>query len=258
MDFTTGASLKNPIYSRLKQTAYKVSEIIGNPSFYIDHDKEIAVSDKSLRTSNLLKECMSYMSKITLDSVHGITHAKAVALDAGAVIQVEGWLHNIDSSLIHELIISVQLAGLLHDIKRMEKNHTVAGSNEAKRILKNFQMEEKYKRYVTAAIRNHEAFKKILEPEDEIAKLLSDSLYDADKFRWGPDNFTTTLWLMLNSTDITLEVLYKYFLGNLKYIESIKTTFRTETGKKYGPEFIDMGIVIGQTIYKEMSEILNL
>jgi hypothetical protein len=51
-------------------------------------------------------------------------------------------------------------------------------------------MEERCKRYIVAAIRNHEAFRKILESEDKSARLVSDSLYDADKFRWGPDNFT--------------------------------------------------------------------
>ncbi len=82
-------------------------------------------------------------------------------------------------------------------------------------------------------------------------------MYDADKFRWGPDNFTTTLWLMLNSADVPVEKLYKKFNESMKYIENIKATFRTQTGKKYGLEFIDMGIKIGQTIYKEMSTIIG-
>jgi hypothetical protein len=249
--------VKNPVYFKLKKTAFKVSEILGTPSFYIDHKNEIVKSRKSLKTNKLLKKCFISMSELTMDSVHGLSHAEAVALDAGAVIQVEGELNNIDKRLIRELITYVQLAGLLHDIKRNEKNHTIAGSNEARRILKDFQMEEKYKRYVVAAIRNHEAFKEVIESEDDIAKLLSDSLYDADKFRWGPDNFTTTLWLMLSSINMPVGVLYEKFLGSLKYIESIKTTFRTRTGRKYGPEFIDMGIMIGQAIYKEMSDILS-
>jgi len=197
------------------------------------------------------------MDEASMDSGHGLDHAKAVAIDAGSIIQVEGRIHNIEISLINELIVYVQIAGLLHDIKRKEKNHTIAGSNEAKKILNDFQMEDRYKRYIVAAIRNHEAFKELLEPEDEIAKLISDSLYDADKFRWGPDNFTTTLWLILNSLNMPVETLYKNFIENMKYIESIKTTFRTQTGKDYGPEFIDMGIIIGQVIYKEMTKILS-
>jgi len=123
--------------------------------------------------------------------------------------------------------------------------------------LKNFRIGSNYKRYITTAIRNHEAFKGILESENQIAKLISDSLYDADKFRWGPDNFTTTIWLILDSTKTPIDVLCRDFTENLRYIEKIKATFRTETGKKYGPEFIDMGIMIGNVIYEEMTNILG-
>jgi hypothetical protein len=251
------SQLKTPVYSRLRKSAFKAAEILGVPSFYLDYWSEWEISCKSLKTNELLKKCMSYIDKTALDSGHGMSHAEAVALDAGTIVQAEGMLQDMDRGLISELIVYVQMAALLHDIKRKEKNHTIAGSNEARRILNDFSMEDRYKRYIVAAIRNHEAFKEVVESEDEMAKLISDSLYDADKFRWGPDNFTTTLWLMLNSMDMPLEVLYEKFLENLKYIESIKDTFRTQTGKKYGPEFIDMGIIIGQTIYKEMSAIID-
>lgn len=72
-------------------------------------------------------------------------------------------------------------------------------------------IDDSYKRYIVAATRNHEAFKEVLESENEVAKLISNSLYDADKFRRGPDNFTTTLWLMLDSNDMPVEKLYKIF-----------------------------------------------
>lgn len=249
--------MSNPIYLRLRQTALKTAEFLGIPSFYDEHRSEIEISRESLRANILFKNCISYMDEVFINSWHGLSHAESVAVDAGAIIRVEGTIQNIEGGLINELIVYVQIAGLLHDIKRGEKDHTIAGSDEAKRILNDFKIEERYKRYIVAAIQNHEAFKEVIESEDEIAKLISDSLYDADKFRWGPDNFTTTLWLMLDSMDMPVEVLYADFIKNIKYIEGIKTTFRTETGKRYGPEFIDMGIIIGQTIYKEMSNILK-
>jgi hypothetical protein len=43
----------------------------------------------------------------------------------------------------------------------------------------------------------------------------------------------------------------------MRGIEKIKGTFRTATGKRYGPEFIDQGITIGNAIYEEMSLILQ-
>ena len=83
-------------------------------------------------------------------------------------------------------------------------------------------------------------------------KLVSDSLYDADKFRWGPDNFTVTLWLLIESAGLSLERLYHSFIEKMEGIKKIKKTFRTKTGQQYGPEFIDKGIAIGNEIYREM------
>jgi hypothetical protein len=250
-------TVEQNIYSRIRQTAIRTAESLGEPSFYHNHKVELEISRESFKTDMLIKKSLSYIDEASLNAGHGLSHAEAVALDAGTVIQVEGRLQNISSNMIRELVVYVQIAALLHDIKRKEKDHTIAGSNEARRILNDFLIDDSYKRYIVAAIRNHEAFKEVLESEDEKAELISNSLYDADKFRWGPDNFTTTLWLMLDSNDMPVEKLYENFSGNLKYIERVKATFRTQTGKKYGPEFIDMGIIIGQAIYKEMSAIIG-
>jgi hypothetical protein len=252
----TGNNVDTRIYTRLRQTALRSAEAVGPPSFYQNNQREFKTSWESFRTNSSIKQCISYLDEAELYSGHGIPHAEAVALDAGTVIQIEGKSKNIGTELLKELIVYVQIAAVFHDIKRKEKNHTVAGSNEAKRILRDFGIDERYKQYIVDAIRNHEAFREVSESPDIFAKLISDSLYDADKFRWGPDNFTSTLWLMVEAADISLYSLYERFTENMKYIEKIKATFRTETGRKYGPEFIDMGMAIGQAVYNEMSAIV--
>lgn len=245
--------MENPVHTRLKKTACKISEFLGVPSFYLEHKKEREISLELLKNNGLIKKCRSCLDASTMDSVHGIPHAEAVALDAGAVVQVEGRIQKMSKDVIRELVTYVQIAALLHDIKRAEENHAIAGGIEAKRILHGFQIEERYQRYIISAIRNHEAFKEVPASEDEMAQLISDSLYDADKFRWGPDNFTTTLWLLIKSRNMSLRMLYENFLVNLRYIDNVKNTFRTLTGKRYGPEIIDMGIIIGQVLYQEMA-----
>jgi hypothetical protein len=32
-------------------------------------------------------------------------------------------------------------------------------------------------------------------------------------------------------------------------LEKIKTTFRSQTGKKFGPQFIDLGLAIGRKLH---------
>jgi hypothetical protein len=235
-------------YSELKEKALRASRKAGNPSFYRQHKRELEASLSAYTASSMIRRCRAYLDESKLHPAHGIFHCEKVALEAGAILLIEGAAMGLDASRIDELMLCVQIAGLLHDIKRAEKDHTIAGSREAAEILRDFALEEHCKASIVAAIRNHEAFRQILDSDDASAKLVSDSLYDADKFRWGPDNFTVTLWLLTESKGITVEELYHGFSGQIEVIKKIKKTFRTKTGQKYGPEFIDKGIMIGDEI----------
>lgn len=249
--------LKDPIYPTLKEKASAVARRIGFPSFYRAHKKELDRSLQIFSESKLLLRCRSYIDESKLHPAHGIQHGEMVAIEAGAILQIESALGNRTREKTEELMLCVQMAGLFHDIKRNEDDHTIKGSREAEKILEDFDLKKQYKRYIAAAIRNHEAFKEVLASEDEEAKLVGDSLYDADKFRWGPDNFTTTLWLIMESTGTPAETLYRNFLDKMKGVGRIKETFRTETGQRFGPEFIDLGIEIGNEIYREMGNLLG-
>ncbi len=85
------------------------------------------------------------------------------------------------------------------------------------------------------------------------AQLLSDTLYDADKFRWGPDNFTETLWAMIASRGIPLQALLPRLLPGIEGIRKIRDSFRTPTGREYGPDFIDRGLTIGRRLHAALT-----
>jgi len=248
---------KDPIYPVLREKASNMARQIGPPSFYRAHKKELEKSLLSFSESEVLVKCRSYLDDSKMHPAHGIRHGEMVAIEAGAILRIESSAGDRDQERTEELMLCAQIAGLFHDIKRSEEDHTIKGCIEAGKILEDFDLDARYKRYITAAIRNHEAFKEVLASEDEEAKLISDSLYDADKFRWGPDNFTTTLWLIMESSGTPVEALYRNFLEKMKGVGRIKETFRTETGKRFGPEFIDLGIEIGNEIYHEMGNLLR-
>jgi hypothetical protein len=48
--------------------------------------------------------------------------------------------------------------------------------------------------------------------------------------------------------------LIRRFPKGMEGISKIKGTFRTETGKIYGPEFIGLGLEIGVKIYQFLEE----
>ena len=81
-------------------------------------------------------------------------------------------------------------------------------------------------------------------------RLVSDCLYDADKFRWGPDNFSDTLWEMVSFMNPPLSVFVSRYPSGMETLFKIRSTFRSRTGKKYGPQFIDLGLAVGNELYK--------
>ena len=134
----------------------------------------------------------------------------------------------------------------------MEKNHAQISADEAGILLSQFDLPKREVEAITGAIGNHEAFQPPAILEDPLARFLSDALYDADKFRWGPDNFTDMIWDMVEYRKASLDAVLKRFLKGMEGIERIRETFRTDTGKTYGPDFINRGIKIGMKFYTIM------
>ncbi len=246
-----------PLYQKLRDTARRVAGTLPKPAFYGKHEAVIRQADETLATNETVRRCRTYLDASQLECAHGLCHCEAVARDAGAIVLIEARDNEIARSAIEPLFTAAIIAGLLHDIKRKEQDHAVRGSIEAEKILAGLGMNLRERQYIADAIRNHEAFQETFERDDAAGRLVSDALYDADKFRWGPENFTTTLWLMVEAHDTPPEVLHRIFKEKMMGIERIKETFRTATGRRFGPEFIDQGITIGNAIYDEMTTLLK-
>jgi hypothetical protein len=181
---------------------------------------------------------------------------RKVAVDAGAIILTELDCAPLTAET-ERLVLLAHLAGLLHDIKRAGKDHARAGAREASGILAAFALEGRECSAIARAIANHEAFQMADALEHPADQLLSDALYDADKFRWGPDNFTETLWAILAARQAPLAAVLPRFPGGMEALRRIRETFRTATGKDYGPDFIDLGLEIGRRFYEEMTSALH-
>jgi hypothetical protein len=244
-------------FQRLQELSLAVAAKLPTPRFYADCSEALRRSDALLADDGMVRQCRGRLDASLLECAHGLCHCEAVARDAGALVLIEGAVQRLPSGEIAALAEAAVIAGLLHDIKRREEDHAVRGSIEADRILAELGMDERRRGYVVYAIRSHEAFKAVCDLGDEAGCMVSDALYDADKFRWGPENFTTTLWTMVQDRGTRPERLYEVFPEKMRGIEQIKATFRTPTGRAYGPEIIDQGIAIGNAIYREMRSLLN-
>lgn len=245
------------VYPKLQEIATNLARALPCPSFYGRHSPFLRRAEEALSNHEFIQKCRVFLDESQLECAHGVCHCEAVARDAGVIVLIEADELHLSRPDSESLFTAAIVAGLLHDIKRKEQDHAVRGSIEAEKILTKLGMGLRERQYIADAIRNHEAFQETFERDDAAGRLVSDALYDADKFRWGPENFTTTLWLMVKAHNTPPESLHRTFREKMKGIEKIKETFRTGTGKRYGPEFIDQGITIGNAIYDEMSRILE-
>lgn len=238
------------IYARLREQARQIVSSFPTPEFYQEHSQAYEYSSRLFKTDpEIRKLCRFVSDSLDDDFGHGLQHAIKVAIDAGALMSIEGLAAGYSESVLERRTQIVQCAGLLHDTKRKKKNHSKHGADFARTVLGDYSLTYDEIEDVCRAIQNHEAFKGHVPIDTAEGVLISDCLYDADKFRWGPDNFTDTLWDMVSFLNPPLSKFMGRYPQGMESLKKIKTTFRTETGKKYGPQFLDLGLAIGRKLH---------
>jgi hypothetical protein len=242
------------VYAPIRKRALQIVSRYPSPDFYQDHFLSNKLSRQYFETNPFTVQLRAFVAKKLEDDFgHGLEHAVKVAMDAGALMIIENKLVGSSNDVINRRVIIVQCAALLHDIKRKQENHAVRGAAYARDVLKTYPFDPDEIEDICLAIQNHEAFKNTVKSNTLQGSLVSDCLYDADKFRWGPDNFSDTVWIMAAFLKIPVVKFMEFYPGGMKIVAKIRPTFRTATGKKYGPQFIDIGLAIG----KELFDVIN-
>jgi hypothetical protein len=237
-------------YILIRDHARKLVQASPDPDFYIEHAEANRLSLEFYLSNPMINKLRGHVSAMMEDNMgHGLHHAEKVSLDAGALVLIVCHNAGRTEQETARLLLLAQCAGLLHDIRRKQKNHALVSAEYASELLKNYPVSRIEAEDICQAIRNHEAFKASVGVLTDSGKILSDCLYDADKFRWGPDNFTHTVWDMVANAKIPLPVFMAHFPRGLETVGRIRDTFRSDPGKKYGPQFIDIGMTIGNKLY---------
>jgi len=230
-----------------------------HPHFHRVCARQVAISREMLHKDPLIQRIKAKIYPLLEnDFGHGILHSELVCVDGAAIIQMEMNSPKKDTGLTKGIIRNMQLiqiAGLLHDTQRKEPNHAEKGARFAQQFLKDKQlgMTSLEIETISTAIAQHEAFQ-ILSPDATTPSLISDALYDADKFRWGPDNLTHTVWDMVIYKDVPPRQFLNKFSTGMDKMAQIGQTFRTDTGRQFGPDFINIGMAAGVRFFKEIQK----
>jgi hypothetical protein len=239
-------------YRHAQEIARRITGEVGEPSFYREQKRAVETSGRVFGDHPLVVQAITVLGADPDRKGHGLSHITKVAVDAGAIILVEREELGAREGVLR-LVALAHVAGVLHDIKREEKDHARKGGEEAGRLLLDFDLGEGERSAIVDAITNHEAFRPVLPLDHPDWQLLSDALYDADKFRWGPDNFSEMIWDMVSRRNVPLSAVLGRFLKGMEGVGRIRETFRSKTGRHYGPDFIDRGMEIGRRLYAELT-----
>lgn len=241
------------VYNQIRGMARKVVTRFATPRFYMDFSRECTLSKHIFESDPIILALKrEILPMLENDFGHGRRHSVKVSRDAGALMVIEAGLMGYDDTAILNRVRLAQSAGLLHDIRRKETDHAVRGADFSRKLLKSYPFSTFECEDICLAIRNHEAFKTTIPVDTPEGRLVGDCLYDADKFRWGPDNFVDTVWDMAICLNIPLKEFMERYPKGMAILSQIKTTFRTDTGRRYGPQFIDTGLAIGTILYSRI------
>lgn len=209
------------------------------PAFITECKVEIEQSRQHFFDNPLIlklqQECLPLLYD---DTGFGIEHAKHTAIDAGALALKDYGGPQYDT---RKLVLASQVAGMLHDICRTEGEHAARGAEAAEIALARHGVEPDIIQAVMEAIARHEDVHPA-KIADEAPSIVAACLYDADKFRWGPDFFTTLFWELTDYLDDAPETFIETYHQALEKLPAYLSTFRTRSGKKYGDEYITYGL----------------
>ena len=148
-----------PIYAHLRERARQIVAELPPPDFYRDHLQAATYSRQYLINDPILIKLRQFVSDNLVDNLgHGLEHAIKVTEDAGAILYIEGQTAGYSQVKLERRMSIVQCAGLLHDIKRKQKDHAKLGAEQAAKVLNDYPLNPEEIEDVCRAIQNHEAF----------------------------------------------------------------------------------------------------
>jgi hypothetical protein len=169
-------------YSRAIDLSRAIAAEVGTPRFYLERAREVALSRKLFADEPLIAAGLRIVAERGACPGQGVIHVEKVAVDSGALVLIEEGGKTSDVR-VRRLVLLAHLAGIFHDICRTEREHAERGAEEVNKLLHSFSLQDSECADITDAIRNHEAFLPCRRnPTGCASQLLSDVLYDADKF----------------------------------------------------------------------------
>jgi hypothetical protein len=226
--------------------------------FYLDFQKYHSISKTLFFTNPLVGRCKNDVLPYFESHVgNGVEHAKKVAIDAGTLILVEG--RGWDPVQIKRWSLLAQLAGLIHDIHAPQPDHAARAAATARQIVACYPLPDVEKEAIVFAVEHHENLFGDGCTMPSVYRWVSNALHDADRFRWSLDSLKASLiGAGSGNREQTVCAMRLQLSKEIQKIRSIASTFKTGTGQRYGQQFINAGLAIGEHLQQRLHDQVSL
>lgn len=184
------------------------------------------------------------LSQVDSEGGHGFEHLEWVSFFAGYIAKKECEFRGFNEILTQKYIRRAMLAGLLHDVERHHgfgEIHMIEGEKTARKFLEQTKLADEA---VLLVIKNHDHIDFDTAHNQDL-EIIFGSVFDADHFRYGLER-ADTFWRMKEKQGVPVEkVIHDY-----AYLPQYRNAWRTQYGKKIGPQLIDFGMAIAKHVEK--------
>lgn len=242
--------------TELKRRARDLAASRPQPAFVMDCAEELSHASNLFFDHPMMLRLQSDALGFLNDPCGlGVEHGKRVAIDAAALVLAEP--SGLNQEERRRAALLAEMAGLLHDALRYEDDHAEKGADLCLRILRGYALAPEERLWIAQAVALHEiSLPLAVDGGSEFLKLLTGAVHDADRFRFGPDIFSATLWELCECDDWSLEEIVRAFPEGARRAQTFLKGFRTEQGRRYGPGLIAEGISLSSDYERMLGQLL--
>lgn len=236
----------------LKKQSCRLARQHNLPSFYSDFAEEAEFSsDLFFNNQALLKLQEDSVAFFYDDYMFGIEHSKRLAQDACTLLLA--WDNGLSRQASRRTGLLAQVAAMLRDIECSD-GESERSQGAAFSLLDGCPLSDAEKELVARACTCRTRPELGDMPPGSELRALTFSLHDAYWFRFGPDIFSTVMWIYCDYTSLPLPDLVRQFEKGVEDARYASDGFLTEPGKKYGPEILQAGVEQGEIMLKLLRE----
>ena len=165
------------IYSEMIAVSQRIAASFPPPRFYTCCRPWLTLSRSLFSDDPQVARCREMVRRELQNNYgHGLEHVEKVAVEAGALAYLDADRLSWEEAAKERAGILAQVAGLLHDLRRGEKDHARLGAEASRTILRSFPFAEEEGRIIAEAIANHEAFVEPRKIESSLGQMVCDVL----------------------------------------------------------------------------------